>query len=81
MSNIHEVKTLPKFFWPQVVGLKPFEVRRKDRGYQEGDTLRQMEWTPDDGFTGRTMEREITYVLDDPAYCKEGFVVLGLRGV
>lgn len=81
MSKVHEVKTLPEFFWPQVAGLKPFEVRFNDRGYQEGDILRQAEWSPSGGYTGRTLDREITYVLDDPAYCKEGFVVLGLKEV
>lgn len=81
MSKIHEVKTLPEFFCPQVVGAKPFDVRRVDRDYHEGDTLRQREWTPDGGFTGRTLDCEITYILSDPDYCKEGFVVLGLRKV
>ncbi len=82
MSKIHEVKTLPENFWPQVAGYKPFEVRRNDRGYQPGDVLRQREYSPHHGgYTGRVLDREITYVLDNPDYCKEGFVVLGLREV
>lgn len=79
MSKIHEVKTLPKYFWAGAKGRKPFEVRRNDRDYKVGDTLREREWSPYGGYTGRTMEREITYVLADPEYCKEGYVVLGLR--
>lgn len=35
--KVHEIKTLPEFFQLQVEGLKPFEVRRNDRGYQVGD--------------------------------------------
>lgn len=77
----HEVKTAPEFFWPQVAGYKPFEVRRNDRDFHAGDILRQREWSPHGGYTGKVLDREISYVLDDPAYCKEGFVVLGLREV
>lgn len=77
--RIHEIKTRPKFFWPQVIGKKPFEVRRKDRFYQVGDIIRLQEWTPEDGFTGNAIDREITYILDDPEYCKKGYVILGLR--
>lgn len=78
--KVHEVKTLPIYFWPQVVGLKNFEIRKKDREYQEGDILKQREWDPTKGeYTGAVIEREITYILDDPNYCKEGFAVLGLR--
>lgn len=79
MSKIHEVKTLPVWFGLAWDGRKPFEVRCNDRDYQEGEILRQMEWTPSRGYTGRTLEWEIAYVLDDSRYCKEGFVVLGLR--
>lgn len=79
--KVHEVKTLPKYFQPQAEGLKSFEVRRNDRDYQVGDILRQKEWTQEGGYTGRALDREIVYVLDDPTYCKEGFVVLGLREV
>lgn len=81
MNKVHEVKTLPENFWPQVGGYKPFEVRYNDRGYEVGDRLRQREWSPHGGYTGCVLDREITYVLDDPRYCKEGFVVLGLREV
>lgn len=79
--KVHEIKTLPEFFQLQVEGLKPFEVRRNDRGYQVGDIFRQKEWTQENGYTGRTLDSKIIYILDDPSYCKDGFVVLGLREV
>lgn len=78
MSKIIEVKTLPEFFWAQALDLKPFEVRYNDRDYRVGDILWQREWSPYGGYTGRALVRSISYVLADPAYCKEGFVVLGL---
>lgn len=78
---VHEVKTLPCFFEPGLRGLKPFEVRRNDRNYQLLDRIREKEWTPDGGYTGRVNEREIVYILDNPEFCKEGYVILGLREV
>lgn len=78
--KVHEVKTLEENFWPQVEGLKPFEVRYNDRDYQVGDILHQREWSLQTGYyTGRSISRIITYVLKDPAYCKKGFVILGLK--
>ena len=77
--TIHEVKTMPEYFQAGADGRKPFEVRYNDRGYKVGDVLRQREWSPFGGYTGRSLDREITYVLDDPDFCKEGFVVLGLK--
>lgn len=79
LHTTHEVKTLPEYFWPQVTGRKPFEVRRDDRGYQVGDILRQREWTPHGGYTGKVLDREITYVLRGLEYIKEGYAVLGLK--
>lgn len=79
MSKIHEVKTGPGYFRLGLSGDKPFEVRRDDRGYEVGDILREKEWSPHGGYTGRVHERKITFVLRDPDYCKEGFVVMGLK--
>lgn len=76
--KVHEVKTLPRYWQDGYDGRKPFEVRRNDRDYKEGDILRQLEWNPETGYTGRSYDREITFILDDPEYCKDGFVVLGL---
>ena len=78
MGDVHNVKCLPEYFQSAVDGLKPFEVHRNDRDYKVGDVLCLEEWSPHGGYTGRIYGREITYVLDDPAYCKDGFVVLGL---
>lgn len=77
--NIHHVKTQPKYFRASLEGRKPFEVRRKDRDYQVGNVLVLEEWSPYGGYTGRKLVYMITYVLDDPECCKEGFVVLGLE--
>ena len=75
---MHNLKTLPEYFEAQLQGTKPFEVRRNDRDYRAGDTLHLQEWEPINGYTGRTLDKQITYILDDPAYCKEGYVILGV---
>ena len=77
----HYLKTLPSYFLAQEQGIKPFEVRRSDRNFQVGDILHLQEFVPPDTYTSRELLREVTYVLDDSAYCKEGFVVLGTKGV
>ncbi len=30
-------------------------------------------------FTGGFVNTEITYILDDPKYCKKGYVILGFK--
>ena len=76
----HDLKTLPEYFEAVDSGAKPFEVRFNDRDFKVGDVLNLREYS-DGGYTGRALHREISYVLDAPAYCKEGFVVLGLAPI
>lgn len=49
---IHELKTWPEFFDAVKRGEKTFEVRRNDRGFQVGDTLRLVRWQPSEGYHG-----------------------------
>lgn len=78
--KIHELKTLPEYFEAMDNGAKPFEVRFNDRDFKVGDRLCLREYS-DGGYTGRVLHRKISYVLDAPAYCKEGFVALGLAPI
>lgn len=73
----HYLKTVQPYFDAQERGEKPFEVRRNDRAFLVGDILHLQEFIPPGTYTGRELLREVTYMLDDPDYCKEGFVVLG----
>ncbi len=74
----HYLKTLKEYFEAIEDGSKPFEVRYNDRGFRTGDTLVLKEW---DGweYTGKDLTKTVTYVLDNPHYCKEGFVILGIK--
>jgi hypothetical protein len=75
---IHELKTLPEYFEAAQKREKNFEVRKDDRPFEVGDFLALNEWSEDLGYTGRCMLFEITYILDNPQYCKEGYVTLGI---
>ena len=74
----HELKTAPQYFREIADGNKPFEVRRNDRDYQVGDILKLREY--DDGeYSGREICAEVTYILNDPEYCRDGYVVMGIK--
>jgi len=76
----HDLKTIQPFYNDVESGAKPFEVRFNDRDYQVGDILMLQEWNINGHFlTGRECQKEITYILDNPDYCKEGYVILGIK--
>ena len=77
---IHELKCDPEYFEAVKCGDKTFEVRRNDRGFGVGDilALNKLDDTRE-GYDGDFLLERVTYVLDDPDYCKEGYVVLGIK--
>ena len=59
-----EKKIRPEFFDKISSGEKKFELRLADWECKSGDILVLREWDPDKkDYTGRTMEKEVTYVL------------------
>ena len=76
--KVHNLKIKPQYFWDIVCDIKTFEVRKNDRNFEVGDiiTLRKFE---NDKFTGKSINVEIIYILNDKEYCKEGYVVLGFK--
>ena len=76
--RFHYLKILPQYYADVISGVKTFEIRFNDRGYKVGDMLVLREF---DGvnYTGREALREVCYLIDSPDYCKDGYVVLGLR--
>ena len=77
----HYLKTVNPYFRAVECGLKTFEVRFNDRNFQEFDILHLQEFSPPNDFSGREIDFEVTYVLDDPTFCKDGFVVLGIKEI
>lgn len=84
--RIHEIKCRNEFFEEVILGNKNFTVRKNDRDYEVGDVLAVNEITidhdsvrPGNIYTGRCCLVKVTYILADPAYCKDGFVTLGFQ--
>jgi hypothetical protein len=82
------LKVWRKFFEPLVAGTKTFEVRTlvsssgEQRDFNVGDLLTMKEILDDPTEeTGRFCRFEVSYVLDDPAFVREGTVIMGLRFV
>jgi ASC-1-like (ASCH) protein len=78
--QIHKLKTLPEYFNEILTGVKTFEVRYNDRDFKVGDLLVLREF--DDvtqSYTGLFLYKDVTYILDDPKFVKEGFVILGIK--
>lgn len=74
----HELKTLPQYYGAVLSGRKNFEIRKNDRGFRVGDTVRLREYENDE-YTGRELVRKITYVLHGPLYgLAEGWCILAL---
>ena len=74
----HYVKILPEYYIAVDNGTKTFEIRFNDRNYKVGDILHLQEFCGGQ-YTSRELTKEICYMIDSPDYCKEGFVVLGIR--
>lgn len=76
---IHELKTYPEYFKAVISGEKPFEIRKNDRNFKVGDYIALNEYSKESGYTGESALYEITYVMTDTEYVKEGFAVLGIK--
>ena len=78
----HYLKTWPEPFNLSLGGLKPFEIRKDDRGFEAGDTLCLQEWDPfGRAYTGRELLRRTTCVIRSagPLALPDGLVVLGVE--
>lgn len=83
-EKTHDLKVWPAYFGSLALGRKTFELRRNDRDFLAGDTLRLREWNPDqERYTGRVLDRRISYVLSGPAAeefgLRPGFAILALQ--
>lgn len=65
LNKTHELKTWKPFFDAVISGDKTFEMRKDDRGFEVGDSLRLIEVDPDKNLepTGRVAKYKITYIL------------------
>lgn len=76
----HDLKCWPGPFEGVVTGQKTHEVRKDDRGYSVGDTLKMREWDPDTSkYTGRACRVEVTYISRDAFGLPSGLIVMSIR--
>lgn len=86
---IHALKTEHELFEDVISGKKPFEVRKNDRDFKVGDFLALNEISINEEapfpvssiptHTGRCCLVEVTYILEDTRFAKEGYATLGIR--
>lgn len=76
----HYIKIRPEYYRAIERGEKTFEVRYNDRNYKKYDVLHLQEWLNGE-YTGRVIVADVTYVLANPEYCKEGYVVMAIKVV
>ncbi len=76
----HYLKILPEYYILIDEGIKTFEIRFNDRDYKVGDILHLQEFVNGE-YTGRELTKEISYMIDSPDYCKDGFVVLSIKNI
>ena len=86
----HKLKILSQYFEAKLEGIKPFELRRDDRGFKVGDEIELVEimstGISEPVETGRTYVERITYILrstDDAPFegLDVGYAVLGTEPV
>lgn len=84
----HDLKIDPEYFDDVAAGHKAFELRRADRPYAVGDTLRLREFGrlpehPAQGYTGRECRVRVNYILRDvPGFgLADGFCLLSITPV
>lgn len=76
--DCHVLKVYPQYFDDIDQGLKTFEVRFNDRNYHVGDILFLREFEPaGEEYSGRILICKVIYILSDPLYVRDGFVILG----
>ena len=77
----HTLKIWPAWYVDVATGLKTFEYRKDDRGFEVGDLLILLEYKPDvvsGAYTGRAVARRITYITKG-APIPVGYCILGIE--
>jgi hypothetical protein len=88
--GVHHLKSHPEYYSLVKEGIKPWELRKNDRDFREGDKIVLEEWDPKkaegrrlaDGYTGRSIDGVITHVVGAGSAALvglcEGYVVLSV---
>jgi hypothetical protein len=77
--KIHDLKIDPVYYKAVLSGSKRFEVRKNDRDFKIYDILLLREYDRNkNNYTGKEIRKKIYYILDNPEYLREGYIILGL---
>lgn len=87
--TVHDLKLNKKYFDAVLHGLKTFEMRKDDRGFRVGDTIRLI-WVGDEedekaiaenGIQRPMIVVYVTYILthEDFEPIPEGYVIMAIR--
>lgn len=77
-AKVHDIKIAASYYDDVASGRKRFELRKNDRGYKVGDSLKMLEFK-DGKHTGRIIDAEIIYMLEEYAGLEEGYCILGIE--
>ena len=82
----HKLKLNTDYYDDSARGVKTFEIRKNDRNFKVGDILelREWVWSGLDGqgaYTGNVYWKIITYILEDKAFLKEGYVCIAVAPI
>lgn len=87
---VHVLKLLSKYYDDSKKNIKTFEIRKNDRNFKVGDTLKLVSYNPiviEGEYKGEVVladefhYKQITYILDNGEYLQPGYVCLGLQPV
>lgn len=78
--KIHELKLAQMYYSDVASGKKRFELRKNDRGFKVGDGLRLKEYAAG-SETGKYIDADIVYMLEDYTGLAEGYCILGIEVV
>ena len=78
---VHELKIWPTYFDAILRGDKTHVIRKADRDFRVGDTLRLNEFYPgDERFSGRSIDVEVSYLADESSpHGVPGRVLMSIR--
>ncbi len=78
---MHELKTWIEPFSAVWSGRKTYEIRKNDRNFQTGDTLRLREWDRHGlVYTGREISALVDYTTEGPAWdVMPGVIVMSIH--
>jgi hypothetical protein len=79
--TVHTLKTHPDYFYAVECGTKNFELRKNDRSFKADDILNLLEWSEASGYTGKSIVKVITYVLEGTTHLAPGYVAIAMKDI